>query len=99
MNLPTVDRPKPELNMPALPPEILEMFHIRLDRMEEAEQSLIVLAAIEALADFAAGECADFAASTDVGLTSTNQRADTYVATFAVTLKRALLEQFRPKVF
>lgn len=93
------NHPKPELEMPQLPPELMELFKIRMDRLDEAEQSLIVLAAIEAIADFAAGECADFSASTDVGMTSANQRADTYVATFSVIIKRALLDQFSPKVF
>jgi len=99
MNQIVTNHPKPEPQLPLLPPELMELFKIRLDRLDEAEQSLIVLAAIEAIADFAAGECADFSASTDVGMASANQRADTYVATFSVTLKRALLEQFSPKVF
>jgi len=99
MNVFVANHPNPELKMPQLPPEVMEMFKIRMDRLEESEQSLIVLAAIEALATFAAGECADFSADTDVGLISANQRADTYVSVFAVNLKRALLEQFSPKVF
>jgi len=99
MNQFIINHSAPEAETPQLPPEVMELFKIKLDRLEESEQSLIVLAAIEAIAVFAAGECADFSASTDVGLTNANQRADTYVATFGVNIKRALLEQFSPKVF
>lgn len=74
--------------------EIMDSLSVKFDRLEKVERSIVVLAAIEAVAAFTAMECTDFAIKNGTGLGEVNNRADTYVAVMAANIKRALLEQF-----